>query len=134
MGTGPRDGRPAQGSQSLRLRIGRVAGLELVRLRWEPTYEISEREGWRDAHDLAGIGGGWLWPNITIHTDGIHVLLAAKSSQPTRTELLSYTTDFVRSIPAAVFEAASIVSSGGFCNALTVARSAIRICIRHGGN
>ena len=75
------------------------------RLRWEPTYETSEREGWRDAHDLAGIGGGWLWPNITIHTDGIHVLLATKSSQPTRTELLSYTTDFVRSIPATVFEA-----------------------------
>ena len=30
------------------------------RLRWEPTDEISAREGWRDAHDLAGIGGGWL--------------------------------------------------------------------------
>ena len=75
------------------------------RLRWEPTDETSVREGWRDAHDLAGIGGGWLWPNITIHTDGMHVLLAAKSSQPTRTELLSYTTDLVWSIPAAVFEA-----------------------------
>ena len=49
--------------------------------------------------------GGWLWPNITIHTDGMHVVLAAKSSQPTRTELLSYTTDLVWSIPAAVFEA-----------------------------
>ena len=43
------------------------------RLRWEPTDETSEREGWKDAHDLAGIGGGWLWPNITIHTDGMHV-------------------------------------------------------------
>ena len=75
------------------------------RLRWEPTDETSAREGWRDAHDLAGIGGGWLWPNITIHTDGMHVVLAAKSSQPTRTELLSYTTDFVRSISATAFEA-----------------------------
>ena len=75
------------------------------RLRWEPTDETSACEGWRDAHDLAGVGGGWLWPNITIHTDGMHVLLAAKSSQPTRTELLSYTTDFVRSISAVAFEA-----------------------------
>lgn len=75
------------------------------RLRWEPTHQTLEREGWRDAHDLAGIGGGWLWPNITIHTDGTHVSLAAKPSQPIRTELLSYTADVVRSIPAAAFEA-----------------------------
>ena len=75
------------------------------RLRWESTSEPPEREGWRDARDLAGIGGGWLWPNVTIHTDGMHVSLAAKSSQPTRTEPLHYTADFVRSVPAAVFEA-----------------------------
>ena len=75
------------------------------RLRWEPTYQTREREGWRDVHDLAGIGGGWLWPNIMIHTDGMRVSLAAKPSQPTTTEPLNYMVDFARSIPAATFEA-----------------------------
>ncbi len=74
------------------------------RLRWEPTHEGRWREGWRDAHDLAGIGGGWLWPNVTVHTDGVHILFVAKPSQPASTELLNYTADHVSVIPAATFE------------------------------
>ncbi len=74
------------------------------RLRWEPSWEGARRESWKDAHDLAGIGGGWLWPNIAIDTDGVRVSFASKSSLPVPTELLSYTTDRVLEIPAPAFE------------------------------
>ena len=77
------------------------------RLRWEPTvtpHEGARREGWRAAHDLAGIGGGWLWPNVEIHTDGVRVSLAAKPSRPAPTEPLNYTVEHVSAIPAAAFE------------------------------
>lgn len=73
-------------------------------LRWEPFCEGARGEGWKDAHDLAGIGGGWIWPNVTIDTDGVRVSLASKSSLPTPTELPIYTTNHISGIPAPAFE------------------------------
>ena len=75
------------------------------RLRWEPGHRGGERKGWRNAHDLAGIGGGWLWPNITVHTDGVHVTLVAKRSHMTRAEPLSYTVDHAVETSTRAFEA-----------------------------
>ena len=74
------------------------------RLRWEPTYADGLREGWSEAHDLAGIGGGWLWPNIVVHTDGILISFIATPSSPTPTEPLRYTADDVSTMSAAEFE------------------------------
>ena len=41
------------------------------RLRWEPAHRNVPSVNWRQAHDLASIGGGWLWPHLTIRSDGI---------------------------------------------------------------
>ena len=65
------------------------------RLRWEPSHQNARRDqriGWRQAHDLAGIGGGWLWPNVTITCDGFRVVLDAKPSPEVWTEPLRYVT------------------------------------------
>ena len=77
------------------------------RLRWEPAHQNSQRDrstGWRQAHELAGIGGGWLWPNVTIKSDGFRVLLDARPSQETPTEPLRYIADWTSVVPAAAFE------------------------------
>ena len=78
------------------------------RLRWEPAHQNTQRDrstGWRQAHELAGIGGGWLWPNVTIKSDGFRILLEARPSPETRTEPLRYIADQTSVIPVGTFEA-----------------------------
>ena len=78
------------------------------RLRWEPAHQNVRRDqgmGWRQAHELASIGGGWLWPNITIRSDGLRVVLDARPSPETCTEPLRYISDQSRAITADAFEA-----------------------------
>ncbi len=78
------------------------------RLRWEPAHQNFQRDrstGWRQAHELAGIGGGWLWPNVTIKSDGFRVVLDARPSQETRAEPLRYIADQTSVIPVDTFEA-----------------------------
>ena len=60
------------------------------RLRWEPRGLNCNRKGWNEAHDIAGIGRGWLWPNITVESDGVRVQLAALRVSAGRTERLLY--------------------------------------------
>lgn len=74
------------------------------RLRWEPARGGIRRYDWRRSHEMAGIGGGWLWPNIAVHGDGVQVFLAAKPSRPVSTEPSRYTSDWTSSIPADEFE------------------------------
>lgn len=77
------------------------------RLRWEPAHQNSQRDrstGWRQAHELAGIGGGWLWPNVTIKSDGFRILLDSRPSRETPTEPLRYIADQTWGIPAPAFE------------------------------
>ena len=78
------------------------------RLRWEPAHQNLQRDrstGWRQAHELAGIGGGWLWPNVTIKSDGLRVVLDSRPSRETPTELLRYIADQTSVIPVGTFEA-----------------------------
>lgn len=72
------------------------------RLRWEPGHVGCI--DWKRAHDVACIGGGWLWPNVTIHTDGVRMLFDAKPSKQSATEYLFYTIDHTYSISASAFE------------------------------
>ena len=63
------------------------------RLRWEPATRRNARDqgvGWRSAHELAGIGGGWLWPNVIVESDGFRVLLQTEPSTGSTTEPLRY--------------------------------------------
>ena len=74
------------------------------RLRWEPERQPPRDMDWSVAHDLACIGGGWLWPNITIKSDGERIVLHARSSREVQTEPLRYTMDANVIISAKTFE------------------------------
>lgn len=74
------------------------------RLRWEPAQRNVPSVSWRQAHDLASIGGGWLWPHLTIRSDGIRVLVDATPSRDAETEPLRYLTNATRAISADDFE------------------------------
>ena len=78
------------------------------RLRWEPSHQNARRDqriGWRQAHELASIGDGWLWPNVTITSDGVRVVLDARPSPEVWTEPLRYVTSRRVVVPAEAFEA-----------------------------
>jgi len=57
------------------------------RLCWEP-----ERQGidWRMAHSLAAIGGGYVWPDVTIHSDGEQVFVQARPTIGEKWEPIRY--------------------------------------------
>ena len=78
------------------------------RLRWEPAHQDRQRLGgleWRRAHELASIGGGWLWPNIVMVSDGLRIILEAKPAQEAQSEPLRYMANLAVGMPAPVFEA-----------------------------
>jgi hypothetical protein len=57
------------------------------RLRWEP-----ERSGveWRMAHSLAAIGGGYVWPDVTMLSDGEQILVQVKATRGENWEPVRY--------------------------------------------
>ena len=78
------------------------------RLRWEPPHQNVQRDrrlGWRQAHELAGIGGGWLWPNVTVRSDGLRIELDALPSPEVDAEPLRYLASGSMTISAESFEA-----------------------------
>ena len=77
------------------------------RLRWEPRMHrngCNQSASWQSAHELAGIGGGWLWPNIAVESDGMRVALRAKPTAATVTEPLRYVGGSVAVVPAQSWE------------------------------
>ena len=77
------------------------------RLRWEPAHQNIRRDWsleWRQAHEMAGIGRGWLWPDVTIISDGLRIELDVRPSSETRTERLRYMSDKRTVISAEAFE------------------------------
>ena len=78
------------------------------RLRWEPAHQDRQRLSgleWRQAHELASIGGGWLWPNIVVVSDGLRILLEARTTYEVQSEPLRYMANGSVGIPALTFEA-----------------------------
>ena len=78
------------------------------RLRWEPPHQNVQRDrrlGWRQAHELAGIGGGWLWPNVTVRSDGLRIELDALPSPEVDAEPLRYLASGSTTVSAESFEA-----------------------------
>ena len=53
---------------------------------------------------MASVGGGWLWPNITIRSEGMRILLDAAASRAVDTEPLRYLTTERTAVPAEAFE------------------------------
>lgn len=74
------------------------------RIRWEPRTD-DPTLSWRQAHEMASIGGGWLWPRLTFESDGRSVAVRSKGSEATVTEPVSYLAETEeRFVSADVFE------------------------------
>jgi hypothetical protein len=71
------------------------------RLRWEPRSKASD---WAFAHRVATIGGGYIWPNMTIFSDGERTALVAEPTNDRPKTPFRYITDRVIVIPASEFE------------------------------
>ena len=95
---------PRDGANLSAYRLAEWLAWHWWRLRWEPARQRRRDVDWSRAHDIACIGGGWLWPNITIKSDGVRIVFDARPSERVQTEPLHYTTGGIAIIPAATFE------------------------------
>lgn len=71
------------------------------RLRWEPR---SNSIDWAFAHRLSSIGGGYIWPNLTIFSDGERTALIAKPIIERPQTPFRYIADYAAIVPAGEFE------------------------------
>lgn len=73
------------------------------RLRWEPRRPSVD---WRMTHRMSTIGGGYVWPNITILSDGERICFDTKPTASRASEPLHYITSLALVMRASDFEAA----------------------------
>lgn len=71
------------------------------RLRWEPR---SSTEDWAFAHKVSNIGGGYIWPNISILSDGERIALVAKATEEHPETPFRYINNFAAVISSIEFE------------------------------
>lgn len=71
------------------------------RLRWEPRSNSAD---WAFAHRMATIGGGYIWPNITVFSDGERTALIAKPTDERPQTPFRYITDHAVVVPSSEFE------------------------------
>ena len=71
------------------------------RLRWEPR---ASSDDWVFAHKTSNIGGGYIWPNIIIFSDGERTALIAKATQERPETPFRYISNFAAVIPSIEFE------------------------------
>lgn len=71
------------------------------RLRWEPR---SSTEDWAFAHKMSNIGGGYIWPNITIFSDGERTTLVAKATEERSQTPFRYISNIAAVISSLEFE------------------------------
>ncbi len=73
------------------------------RLRWEPRRGSLD---WSLAHHMPSIGGGYVWPNITITSDGKRVVIQAEPTEPKASEPLRYLSSVTSVVQANEFDGA----------------------------
>jgi hypothetical protein len=73
------------------------------RLRWEPR---SLSWAWWRAHKMTSIGEGYIWPNITIFSDGLRTAMISHPSSRTDAKPFRYVGSNACIIPSSDFEAA----------------------------
>ena len=71
------------------------------RLMWEPRADSTD---WLMAHQMTAAGGGYVWPNITVFSDGERVALITKPTQFSANEPITYTTNWYSFILANDFK------------------------------
>jgi hypothetical protein len=73
------------------------------RLRWEP--RSTTMRDWATSHRMTTIGGGYIWPNITIFSDGERIALVAKPTEERVQTPFRYIADIGAVLLASEFEA-----------------------------
>ena len=63
------------------------------RIRWEPAPPDRFHPGWRLAHDLSSIGGGYIWPCVSIWGEGPKLGVASQADLQVRTQSVRFLTD-----------------------------------------
>ncbi|MGC9562165.1 ImmA/IrrE family metallo-endopeptidase [Brachymonas sp. M4Q-1] len=71
------------------------------RLRWEPWKASME---WRLSHEMTSIGSGYIWPHISVLSDGTDVTLCARPTPERQRTPYRYISDAVSVIPGTDFE------------------------------
>src|SRR5437899_796836 len=71
------------------------------RLRWEPERSSTD---WRLAHTFGAVGHGYVWPDITIISDGERVTLATRPTRGAEWEPVRYLQNWDSTLEAAEFE------------------------------
>lgn len=75
------------------------------RLAFEPSRWISRPAyEWRASHELRAIGHGYLWPKVTIESDGEFVALRAEPTPAASKEPIRYLSATTRTVPLADFQ------------------------------
>ncbi len=74
------------------------------RLRWEAVPPIGMTPEWRLAHEMSSIGGGYVWPRLSIWGAGERVGLASKSDPPGITGPVRYIVDALMFVSVSNFE------------------------------
>jgi hypothetical protein len=74
------------------------------RLRWELGGGERPDHGWRMAHELAAAGGGFLWPNLTLVSDGQNMSAVCERTPDDAAQMLRYLADFRRDVSVGDFE------------------------------
>jgi hypothetical protein len=72
------------------------------RLRWEP--RSTTVRDWSSSHRMTTIGGGYIWPNITIFSDGERIALIAKPTEERPQTPFRYIADMGAVLQANEFE------------------------------
>ena len=75
------------------------------RLRWESIPPTGMNAEWRLAHELASIGGGYVWPRLAMWDEGERTGLASRSDPPGIVGPVRFLTDALLFVPATDFEA-----------------------------
>jgi hypothetical protein len=73
------------------------------RLRWEPRSSTSD---WGFAHRLSSIGGGYVWPNVEIWSDGVRTTLLSSASTNPEAKPFRYVGALPLVVPSTMFESA----------------------------
>ncbi len=82
------------------------------RIRWEPRpssikihhdSQLTDSD-WRMSHELAAAGHGFIWPDLTLESDGESILATCRPSPALSSEPVRYLSDFQASVPALSFE------------------------------
>jgi hypothetical protein len=73
------------------------------RLRWEPRSAKADNS-WSSSHQMTTIGEGYIWPNITIFSDGERIALVAKPTEERPQTPFRYIADMAAVLQASEFE------------------------------